>query len=368
MRRKQAALPVGQLLIMGFEGAEMTAGLASLLQQIQPAGVILFARNIESPRQTFTLLRACQAQVHGPLFTCIDLEGGTVDRFRKILRPTPAAAEVYATHDRRVFQRHGRLIGDCCRALGLNTDFAPVVDLAFPASLAVMNSRAVSADPRQAAAYAREFLRGLAAAKVLGAIKHFPGLGEANLDTHHELPRVEKSFAKLWQQDLAPYRLLRRTAPMVLVGHAAYPAVTGDETPASLSKKWIGDVLRKKLGYRKLVVSDDLEMGGVLKAASIGEAAVGHIRAGGDLALVCHLEERVREAYCALVAESERSPAFTRRCRESLGRIEAFKKQSRELKPERVPPSEKKVAGLVERIEAFAEAVRKAAAKVEANP
>ncbi len=116
-----------------------------------------------------------------------------------------------------------------------------------------MSSRAVSADPKEVVAYAREFLRGLGDAGVLGCGKHFPGLGEAKLDTHHELPSVEKPLHKLWEQDLVPYRIMRRELPFVMVSHAAFPAVTKERNPASLSKKWITDILRKKIGYRGLI-------------------------------------------------------------------------------------------------------------------
>src|SRR6202166_1864659 len=224
---------LGQLLIVRFGGTKMTTRLSSLLTRLQPAGVILFARNIKTPGQTHLLLRDCQKCVSTPLFTCVDLEGGSVDRFRDVLGPAPAAADVFATGDRKLFRKHGQVIGRLCRALGFNTDFAPVVDLAFEASRNVMSSRSVSADPGEATRYARDFLAGLRSAGVLGAIKHFPGLGEANLDTHHELPNVEKSWKKLWEADIVPYRALRRESPLILVGHAAYPAVTRDRTPAS---------------------------------------------------------------------------------------------------------------------------------------
>jgi beta-N-acetylhexosaminidase len=336
----------------------MSPGISSLLTRLQPSGVILFARNIANAKQTHKLLRDCQACVSTPLFTCVDMEGGTVDRFRTVIGPASSAAEVYATGDRRLFRRHGRIIGESCRTLGFNTDFAPVVDLAFEASRAVMSSRAVSADPKEVVLYAREFLAGLRASGVLGAIKHFPGLGEANLDTHHELPTVEKSWKKLWEQDMVPYRALRRDAPMVLVGHAAYPAVTQDRTPASLSRKWIADVLRKKIGYRGLVVSDDLEMGGVLKAASIGQAAVGHIRAGGDLCLVCHVAEYVEQAYEALIHEAEHDRKFARRCQESLIRVHRFKNKSKELQRKTLTPSAAKVRQLSRQLWEFGEQVR----------
>src|SRR5271170_200305 len=214
---RDLTLNIGQLLIIGFEGTEMSPRLASLLKKIQPAGVILFARNISRAQQTHTLLRECQNCVETPLFTCVDLEGGTVDRFRNVLGSTPSPAEVFATGNRKLFRKHGRLIGENCRALGFNVDFAPVLDVAYEASRSVMSSRAVSDDPKQVVIYAREFLRGLSAVGVLGCGKHFPGLGEATLDTHHELPSVEKSLRKLWEQDLIPYRRLRRELPMVMV-------------------------------------------------------------------------------------------------------------------------------------------------------
>jgi beta-N-acetylhexosaminidase len=174
---------------------------------------------------------------------------------------------VFATGDRKLFRKHGQLIGENCRALGFNVDFAPVLDLAFDASRSVMSSRAVSADPPETVAYAREFLAGLRASKVLGCGKHFPGLGEGTLDSHHKLPVIQKPLKKLWAEDLFPYRMLRAQLPMVMISHAAYPAVTHDQTPASLSNIWITDILRKRIGYRNLIVSDDLEMGAVLSAA-----------------------------------------------------------------------------------------------------
>jgi beta-N-acetylhexosaminidase len=319
---------IGQLLIIGFDGAEMSPRLSSLLTRLQPAGVILFARNIVSGEQTATLLRDCQARVSIPLFTCVDMEGGRVDRFRNLLGSTPSAAAVFANGERKLFRKHGRVIGACCRALGFNTDFAPVVDLALDASKTVMSSRSVSADPKQVVAYAREFLAGLRAAGVVGAAKHFPGLGEANLDTHQDLPSVTKSWKKLWADDIYPYRAMRRELPMILIGHANYAAVTHDGGPASLSKKWISDVLRRKIGYRGLIVSDDLEMGGVLKAAPIERAAVEHIWAGGDLCLICHVEDYVTRSYEALVKEAANNRKFALRVEESVAHILAFKKKS----------------------------------------
>ena len=221
-----------------------------------------------------------------------------------------------------------------------------------------MSSRAVSADPKQVIIYAREFLAGLKAAAVIGAAKHFPGLGEANLDTHHELPNVEKSWKKLWAEDMVPYRTMRRELPMVLVGHASYPGVTAKGTPASLSKKWIAGVLRKRIGYRGLIVSDDMEMGGVLAAAPIEQAAVEFIRAGGDLCLICRQEDFVLRAHEALLKEAARDRRFSARILESARRVLAFKKRSKEINRRSSPPDAAKLTRLSRQLWEFAEQVR----------
>ena len=345
-------------MVVGFDGTKMTAKLSSLLTRLQPAGVILFARNIQSAEQTWQLLRDCRECVSTPLFTCVDLEGGSVDRFRDVLGPAPSAADVFATGDRKLFRKHGQLIGENCRALGFNVDFAPALELAFEASRSVMGSRAVSADPKQVANYAREFLAGLRAENVLGCGKHFPGLGEGSLDSHQQLPRINKPLKKLWAEDLLPYRILRARLPFVMISHAAYPQVTRDRTPASLSKIWITDILRKRIGFRNLIVSDDLEMGGVLAAASVGEAAVEHIRAGGDLCLVCHREDYIEQAFEALTSAAERDRKFAKRVEESERRVLEFKKKRTKMLRRAKTPSAGTVANLSRKLWEFGEQVR----------
>src|SRR3954469_379514 len=315
----------GQLLIMGFEGTSVSGALRKSLAEIKPGGVILFARNAESAQQTHRLLRDCRAAIGSPAFLCVDMEGGTVDRLREVVTPAPAAADVFASADRKLFREHGRIIGEECRALGFNTDFAPVLDLAFEASRSVLSSRAVSSDAKKVAVYAGEFLRGLRDARVLGCGKHFPGLGEANLDTHHELPTIVKPWKHLWKQDLALYRALRAQMPFVMVAHAVYPAVDA-QTPASLSATWMGQVLRKKVGYRGLVVSDDLEMGGVLAAASIEDAAVQTLRAGADVYLVCRNDAHVAGTFEAVVREAEGDKKFAALVEARARRVLAYKK------------------------------------------
>jgi beta-N-acetylhexosaminidase len=357
-RKTRHTSGIGQLLIIGFDGNKMTPRLSSLLTRLQPAGVILFVRNIKSADQTWQLLRDCQKCVSTPLFTCVDLEGGTVDRFREVLGPAPSAADVFTTGDRKLFRKHGQAIGENCRALGFNVDFAPALDLAFEASRGVMGTRSVSANPRETIAYAREFLAGLRIEDVLGCGKHFPGLGEGRLDSHHELPVINKALKKLWAEDLLPYRTLRAQMPLVMISHAAYPLATKNRTPASLSKVWITDILRKRIGYRNLIVSDDLEMGGVLSAVPVGEAAVEFIRAGGDLCLICHREDYIAAAYEQLVATAKRDPKFAKRAAEAARRVLAFKKKSAKILRRAKEPSAAAVEKLSRKLWEFGEQVR----------
>jgi beta-N-acetylhexosaminidase len=352
--KKQA----GEALIVGFDGVEINPAIRSLLKTVEPGGVILFARNIISAAQTYHLLTDCQSLLGGPLFKCVDMEGGRVDRFRNALTPAPSAADVFATGDKRLFRKHGRIIGEECRALGFTVDFAPTLDLALGASRSVMSSRAVSDDPKQVVIYAREFLRGLRDAGILGAGKHFPGLGEGKLDSHHALPVINKSWKKIWEQDLYPYRTLRRDLPFVMVSHAAFPRVTRNSSPASLSTKWISDVLRKRIGFRGLVVSDDLEMGGVQAALPTPQAAVEHIRAGGNIALICHHHELVLRAHELLIHEAEKDRKFARQLTESYKRISALKRKYGAINRMPAAPKPSTVQRLSREIWEFTEQVR----------
>jgi beta-N-acetylhexosaminidase len=171
---------------------------------------------------------------------------------------------------------------------------------------------------------------------------------------------IEKALKKMMVEDLFPYRMLRRQLPFVMVSHAAYPKVTGEQTPASLSKKWITDILRNKIRYNRLIVSDDMEMGAVLEFAPIERTAVQHIRSGGDLALICHKEELIVRAHEALVHEAERDGKFARRVRESARRVLAFKlKKTRGRgRPRHTAPTSARVEKLRRQLWEFSEEIR----------
>jgi beta-N-acetylhexosaminidase len=241
----------------------------------------------------------------------------------------PSLVAIYATHKPALFKKHGRLIARETRGLGFNTVFAPVLDLALPASASVMRTRAVSADPAEVTAYASAFLQGFAAEGVIGCGKHFPGLGGGNLDSHHAMPVISRSWDEMWNEDLVPFRTLNAQLPMIMVAHAAYPQASGTPTPASISRFWIAEVLRRKLGFKGLVISDDMEMGGIFTQRSMEDAALEAVAAGTDVLEICKDPALILRAYEALLSEAEHSPSFRRRVRQAARRVRLFKKQQK---------------------------------------
>lgn len=305
---------VGSLLVVGLSGKELTSLERAWLRLVRPAGVILFRRNIADVEQTRALLNEATGLCARPSVRYVDVEGGTVNRLRDALAPLPSAQAVWiaARQSARLAlaRDFGQLIARAVRAFGFNTTLAPVVDLALSESVEVMGTRSVAPNPAEVIQFAREFLAGLAAQKVISCGKHFPGLGGAASDTHFETPEIGRAWNDLWQQDLAPYRELHADMPIVMTNHAAYPHTQGRNMPASASRFWITTVLRNRIGYKGIILSDDLEMGGILKFLSVDEAAIAAIRAGSDLVEICHSAELILRTYEALLAEADRSAAF----------------------------------------------------------
>jgi beta-N-acetylhexosaminidase len=304
----------GSLLVVGLSGTELTGLERAWLKLVRPSGIILFRRNIVEAGQTRALFSESISYCQNFNLRCVDIEGGTVDRLRDAVAPMPSAQTVAQTAigagKPALMRRHGELIAKEALAFGFNTTLAPVLDLARPESAAVMGTRAASPNPLDVVTYVRNFLAGLTAQGVVGCGKHFPGLGGGTLDSHLETPSIGRSWAELWREDLVPYRQLARDLPMAMVNHASYPKTRGGDCPATASAFWITTVLKKRIGYKGLIFSDDMEMGGILKAAPIEEAVILALRAGIHLMEICHSPELILRGYEALIGEAERSATF----------------------------------------------------------
>jgi beta-N-acetylhexosaminidase len=349
---------VGQLLLVGFAGTELDATERAWLRLIRPAGTVLFRRNIEEAAQVHALLEDVATIVgDGPLFHAVDVEGGLVDRLRDLIAPMPAPAAVAATGSRKLFRQHGYLIGSELHLLGFNVALAPVLDLRTAASADVMRTRVVSEDPKAVITYAEAFLTGLNKAGTLGCGKHFPGLGGGALDSHHATPAIDRAWKQLWEEDMLPFRKLHRALPFIMVSHATYPnAFSKPDTqtlPASISPFWIDRTLRHKLGFRGLIVSDDMEMGGILHHAPMEEAAVGAIAAGTHLIEICKDPALVLTAYEAVLSEAECSRSFRATVEQSAATVRAHRQKLLRHSALSTPPRETELTAMREAVLAF---------------
>jgi beta-N-acetylhexosaminidase len=325
-----------RLFGVGIAGAKLLSQERDILESYPPRAVILFRRNVESSDQLRELTEELRGLPGTPLL-CLDQEGGPVDRLRDILSPSISFRDAARLG---VARRAGELQGEACSRLGIDVDLAPVVDRLLPgASERVLKDRCASADPNEIAIAAADFLRGLAAWGVGGCVKHFPGLGRADLDTHKDLPRIPKDPSEE-ERDLAPFRATMEEAGAVMVSHAA----GSDGRPASLSREIASGLLRETLGFTGAVLSDDLEMGALSAFGDLPERCAQASRAGCDLLFVC---SRIEEFPGCVEAVAREVPAARRQ--EAGIRLDAYARRIEAMRREAKPP-EGGVGELVERI------------------
>jgi beta-N-acetylhexosaminidase len=294
---------IGQLFWIGFQGTTLGPELRALLDQVRPGGLILFSRNIESASQVRSLTDDLYRAVRVPPFIALDQEGGRVNRLKPIVGAIPPNLELAGRPDAgAAVRRHSQATAQALRSLGFSVNFAPVLDLSDRDPRNGIGDRAYGHDPGVVCRLARAFLEAHLSAGVVPVGKHFPGLGSARADTHLTLPVIQKSRARLWDEDLLPYRRLRRKLPAVMVGHAHYPAIQGPASaPATLSRPVVDTFLRKKVEYGGLILTDDLEMGAVDQTPG-GGLALRALAAGHDGLMFCSSEVKIRAAHAELLA------------------------------------------------------------------
>ena len=299
-----SAQPPGQLLLVGVPGPELDSATAAILRRVQPGGFILFTRNITGPVQLRKLVDDLRGlSVVEPIIT-IDQEGGRVSRLKVIGHEPPSASQLRARNDVRLVQRHGDITGRLLRLFGFNLDLCPVLDFCLSDDETVDNSlrgRCYGVDLDQVLRLAGAFNGALRAAGIASCGKHFPGYTRARADAHHELPTIGATRPELDALELAPYRALGPELDSVMVCHAYYAALdSGSGLPASLSPEIITDLLRGEMGYRGLVMTDDLDMGAIVKGFGFEEAIRLSIEAGNDLAMICHRVQMLDDARRAI--------------------------------------------------------------------
>lgn len=290
------------MLVIGVAGTELNPQERDWLQHDACAGVILFKRNFASRAQVAELSAAIREAAPRPQLICVDQEGGRVQRFREgysALPPLEEVGRMYAADPvaaLELAQEHAWLMASEVRASGVDLSFAPVVDVGH-GNLAIGN-RSFSEDPAVVAEFTRAYVRGMHAAGMAATLKHFPGHGTVREDTHYDNARDDRSLDEMRRHDLIPFVAgIEAGADAVMMAHIAYPRIAPE--PAGYSPVWIQDILRREMGFRGVVFSDDIGMKAAYSAGGIKARVDAHLDAGCDVVLVCH-PELVEESLAAV--------------------------------------------------------------------
>ena len=316
---------VGQLVIAGMEGTKPNAFTDGLIRNYHIGGFILFRPNIQSAEQTVSLLNRLKEVNRSaggiPLMLGVDEEGGRVSRLPPPIIGVPGSGQIGSTGNPNYARDIGALLARRVKAFGFNVDFAPVVDVNSNPDNPVIGDRSFSSSAPVVARMGTEEIKGLKSENVMSVIKHFPGHGDTSVDSHKQLPISNNGIERLQQIELPPFKAaIDEDADAVMVAHILLPKLD-PHNPSSLSKIIITDLLRGKLGFQGLVISDDLTMGAIQNNGSVGDAAVRSLAAGGDIVLVCHGDDNVLHALQALRNAVDTGTLTSQRLNESVYRI-----------------------------------------------
>ena len=311
--------------LTGVDTATVAGDATRSALETQPVGgIIYFAKNLQNREQVLSLLEGTQSYASIPLLLGVDEEGGTVSRVGSNsalgVRHLPDAADY---DDAQTVYEDGKYLGGALMELGFNLDFAPVADVVTNPNNTEIGSRSYSSDPETAAQMVGSMVSGLKDAGILCSLKHFPGHGGTETDTHDGRSVTERTLEEMRQAEFLPFQAgIDAGAPMVMVGHLSAPAITGNETPSDLSRAVVTDVLRQELGFNGVVVTDAQNMGAITDYYTSAEAAVRAISAGVDLVL---MPENLTEAAEGVLDAVEDGTLTEARIDESVTRILAMK-------------------------------------------
>lgn len=282
---------IGQMLIVSYRSSAADDNLISTLKTVKPGGFILFSENFESYSSTKKMIEDIEVTSDIPMFISIDQEGGRVQRLKQLsdsnVTIIPSMSEVGKTNDENLAYEVGKVVGEELRVFNINMDFAPVLDIYSNSENTVIGNRAFGTDSTTVTKMGLSFAKGLKSTGVIPVYKHFPGHGDTKEDSHYTLPVITKTKEELMQEELIPFiNAIEEGAEVIMIGHLAVPNITGDNTPASLSKEVITDLLKEELGFKGLVVTDALNMGALTNNYSKKEIYVNAINAGVDILLM----------------------------------------------------------------------------------
>lgn len=311
---------LGQMVMIGIQGTKVDDDSLYMLHQFHMGGVILFDRNMDSPEQVKQLTSDLQAQSNEkvPLFIGIDEEGGDVVRMAEKLTPPPSQKEIGATGDIEQARTWAIKTAKSLKDMGINVNFAPVADIGSN------DKRSYSTDANTVIDFVRAATKGYQQENIIYSLKHFPGIGKGKVDSHVDSSSIDVAKEVLMTEDILPFKtIIDENEPndyFILVSHLKYPALD-EEYPASLSSKIMTDLLRNELGYKGIIITDDMEMGAVANHNDFRSIGVKAVKAGVDIVLVCHEYQHQQEVYLGLLDAVNSGEISQERIDESVKRI-----------------------------------------------
>lgn len=315
---------IGQLVLVGMNGYDVNDNIKELIQSYHVGGIILYRKNVKDSNQLLSLinsLKSSNSSNKTPLFISVDEEGGSVSRNPNEVKKLPTARSIGKTKDSSLAFEVGKLLGQTVKAFGYNMNFAPVLDIDSNPLNPVIGDRSFGDTIEVVSTMGLEMFKGIKEEGVIPVIKHFPGHGDTSVDSHIGLPVVDHDLKRIMDFEIVPFKYaIDNGADVVMVSHILMSQID-PEYPASMSSIVINDILRDKLKFEGVVITDDMTMGAIEKNYNIGDAAVRSIKAGTDIILVGHNYEKAVTVFNAIKTGIDTGIISIDRIDESVYRI-----------------------------------------------
>ncbi|NMA86981.1 MAG: beta-N-acetylhexosaminidase [Tissierellia bacterium] len=320
---------IGQLFIFGLNGDKIDQNAIDLIEKHHIGGFVFFRENIKNPEQTVEFLNKLKEINKNkpiPLFLSIDEEGGRVSRLPSEFPKMPGAKVLGDINNQDLSFQYGKILAMRIKSLGFNMDFAPVMDINSNPENPVIGDRAFGNTIDIVVNNSLETMKGINSENIISVIKHFPGHGDTNMDSHIDIPIIDKDLKEINDLELIPFKeAIENGVDSIMIGHILFPAL--DNKPATLSTKIINDLLRKELDFNGVVISDDLNMGAIVRNYTMEEAVIEFLNAGGDIALICHGGEEEYKIFDIIKREVENENISEEEIDQKVYRIIELKKK-----------------------------------------
>ncbi len=331
---------IGQMIVAGISGTTLTKNTKKLINHYKIGGIILYRGNMQTPNQTVKLtnkIKAENSDNHLPILLGVDQEGGKISKLPGGLNEIPASGKIGDRNNPDYSYKIGSYLGNMVKSFGFNLNFAPVLDVNSNPANPVIGERSFGDDPKVVSNLGIQTMKGIQSQGIISVIKHFPGHGDTSVDSHLELPTVNKTLSELKNLELIPFKkAINNGADVVMAAHILLPQIDS-EYPSSMSQQIISGLLRQQLNFSGVIITDDMTMKAITNNYDIGNAAVQSVKSGSDMIMVAHDFNKVVTVINALKEAVEQGEITEERINKSVSRIMKLKEKYR-LTDEKTDP------------------------------